>query len=767
VFYGSQNIVNTMFYVGVVRPRQSRWRERGTPLRKTSLIPGALLALAIAATPASAALPDGRVYEQVSPVKKNGNESGAQTGYTAKYTFASPDGGAIVFGGGGPQGDGASGIQQYNRSRRTAGGWTTTSALPRPTGTSEFVTYYNMPRALLPADDLSTFVFWSQESWHPDAPPVDPNNLNTQKGLYRGSFPDPVEWISQPTVSDPVVTDSGGDTTEHYPRPAGGSPDLSRVYFSYLGTLLPEDEPRRPQALDQTAEGFYEYSNGTLKSAGVLPDGSVDPYGAVAAGTVMTFVQFTNVAYPDDFHNQVSADGRNALFVSPDPRSNSGRVPQLYVRKDGQSTALISKIEGSDAPAPNGPLGVLHPRGYPGGSESRSYAFGSRDGSRVFFQTVDKLTSDAPANDDVKTYRYEVATDDLSYLPGVSGTFLAGSDDGSRLFFLADSDTKLRVWDDGVVSDVASFGVGPEEGANVFATRTTRDGSVVVFQTPAPTAGFTNSFGLDQVYRYELATSDLECVSCPTSGGEPTSAASITGGSTDDVDGLMKGPRSISGDGEQVYFDTVDALSVLDVNGKRDVYRWEDGDTRLISSGKNIYGSFYLDNDESGEDVFFATQEGLLPLDRDGAYDVYDARVGGGFPDTTPTAPCAESCQGDAPAGPGLAPLASVTFDGSGNLRPAVTVSKVRLSRWKLKGGRLALSVRAPGKGRIVVGGARVRDLKRSVGRAGTYRLSVALTRSAKSQLRRTGKLAVRLRVRYVPASGSPSSAPLRLKLKR
>ena len=62
------------------------------------------------------------------------------------------------------------------------------------------------------------------------------------------------------------------------------------------------------------------------------------------------------------------------------------------------------------------------------------------------------------------------------------------------------------------------------------------------------------------------------------------------------------------------------------VQGK-DVYEWENGVVYLISSGKSPLDSFFLDNSENGDDVFFATAQGLVPGDTDGAYDVYDARV--------------------------------------------------------------------------------------------------------------------------------------------
>ena len=70
----------------------------------------------------------------------------------------------------------------------------------------------------------------------------------------------------------------------------------------------------------------------------------------------------------------------------------------------------------------------------------------------------------------------------------------------------------------------------------------------------------------------------------------------------------------------------------------------------LLSSGTSPDPSFYLDNDESGENVFFTTRAGLVKGDTDESFDVYDARVGGGFPEPAPATGCAETCRS---AGPG------------------------------------------------------------------------------------------------------------------
>ena len=95
----------------------------------------------------------------------------------------------------------------------------------------------------------------------------------------------------------------------------------------------------------------------------------------------------------------------------------------------------------------------------------------------------------------------------------------------------------------------------------------------------------------------------------------------------------------------------------------------------LISSGTSSEESYYLDNSESGGDVFFNTAAGMVPGDRDEAYDVYDARIP--RPGDNPP-PAAVPCQGDVCQGPPSVPSllgapASATFTGLGNVtQPSV-----------------------------------------------------------------------------------------------
>ena len=183
---------------------------------------------------------------------------------------------------------------------------------------------------------------------------------------------------------------------------------------------------------------------------------------------------------------------------------------------------------------------------------------------------------------------------------------------------------------------------------HVTAVRQVAGGGVYLFAATLAAPGVPNP-GVLQIFRYDVGADELICVSCPGGGAGPTSPVgpgSVLGAG---IDRLLRGSSLGSSDGSRIFFDTADALTVKDTNGVRDVYEWENGVTHLISSGKGSNPSFYLDSSFSGDDLFFATTDSIDPADTDGQYDVYDARVGGGFPVRPALAPCSDGCQGEPP----------------------------------------------------------------------------------------------------------------------
>jgi hypothetical protein len=89
----------------------------------------------------------------------------------------------------------------------------------------------------------------------------------------------------------------------------------------------------------------------------------------------------------------------------------------------------------------------------------------------------------------------------------------------------------------------------------------------------------------------------------------------------------------------------------------------------LISGGESSSFSWFVDASSNGNDVFFDTRQQLTPEDRVGKFELYDARVDGGFPH--PSLACTGTgCQGIPPSSPQFATPASATFGGGGNPLP-------------------------------------------------------------------------------------------------
>src|ERR1019366_7389838 len=97
-----------------------------------------------------------------------------------------------------------------------------------------------------------------------------------------------------------------------------------------------------------------------------------------------------------------------------------------------------------------------------------------------------------------------------------------------------------------------------------------------------------------------------------------------------------------------------------------DVYLWHNGEVNLISDGNdNSGGVVYAGMSGTGSDIFFATPTQLVAQDTDTLGDIYDARIGGGFPAPTPESSCAgEACQGSASSSPAFGAPGSRSFTG-------------------------------------------------------------------------------------------------------
>jgi hypothetical protein len=190
-------------------------------------------------------------------------------------------------------------------------------------------------------------------------------------------------------------------------------------------------------------------------------------------------------------------------------------------------------------------------------------------------------------------------------------------------------------------------------------SRLNPDGSVLLFQSRANITGYEES-AFPQIYRYDSGAGRLHCVSCIPTGTAASGGASLQTITFDSLDPPPLGPSgfvpNLTPAGKRVFFESTEALVSTDTDEVQDVYEWEEqgvgGCTRaggcvyLISSGQSERDNFLYAHSESGDDVFFTTEDVLTDSDNGGAASIYDAKVGGGFLDPVEPEICvADGCR--------------------------------------------------------------------------------------------------------------------------
>lgn len=350
------------------------------------------------------------------------------------------------------------------------------------------------------------------------------------------------------------------------------------------------------------------------------------------------------------------------------------------------------------------------------------------NGSRVYFVANGDLLSGAErlALEGAGRPVPEVGADNLYAYDGVSGEMEFVSDlcsGYSQSGTVDDShcpnrtQTDERLW----------LGVGDASEAQTGGA----SGEYLVFPSYGQLADNDTDTAKD-VYRYDALTGVLSRVSVGENGYEANGNnnnydASISLGH---LGGFVRFQdesenRAISEEGSRIVFTTAEPLSPSATNGLVNVYEWYEnsaggGNVSLLSGGSGDTPVEDSVMDPTGTNAFFVTAEGLVRQDTDGAPDVYDARLGGGFVQSpTPPERCEdEACQGALtnPA-PLLVPGSVSQTPGEDVVTPAKTAtpikakkkSKVPKRKAKIKKRRKGSTSRRSQRGKIsgYVGGKR------------------------------------------------------------
>jgi hypothetical protein len=208
----------------------------------------------------------------------------------------------------------------------------------------------------------------------------------------------------------------------------------------------------------------------------------------------------------------------------------------------------------------------------------------------------------------------------------------------------------------------------------------TPDGRFVCFQSRADlTPDQEGRAEAGQVFEYDAQTETLVRVSKGQEGYNEDGNSSVFPATIPMLEETFTSYRinhftrlAISADGSRVFFSSPAALTRGALNGvvvheeegapvyALNVYEYHDGQVGLISGGHDIVSTLgesaveLIGTDETGLDVFFRTADRLVAQDTDDQVDVYDARIGGGFPGGV-LAPCGgDSCQDPAERVPSL-----------------------------------------------------------------------------------------------------------------
>jgi hypothetical protein len=672
--------------------------------------------------PAGAAgLADGRGYELVSPVEKDGGEvfppfpralggcEECEPGLldTIMPMVSAANGNAVSYEGTPFSAAGDAVNENQYVAARTASGWETRDLSPElEIGNSN--AEETGVKAL--SADLSRAVLYQtqQNGLCSGEEPAGYANLYLLGGECDGRpGPQPLV-VSRPPQRAPREGEAKNRFKIEF---AGASEDLSHIIFSANDALTgaSASAPSAPEVPAEIAEAesvdsedsrsdLYEHVAGGLRLVNVLPPDNEAELGEFGGGGGV----FEGGGQPD-YDHAISANGALIYWTDTSPGPNDGRV---YVRVNGEQTVEV-----------------------PGSGPSAGFLTASADGSRVL------LT-------DGRIYQLDAAAETFSEVAdlnagGGGGDFegiLGASEDLSSVYFV---DTAVLSGSQ-ENSDGQAANAGADNlylyraggGAPTFATsgvengltttekdkaatgdwqrapedrtaQVSSDGRYVAFESRASDTGFDNevvSGGCErsavkrcvEVYEYDAATGRLACASCDPSGARPTGNAELALLTPDS--GYLPEPRDITENG-RVFFNSVDSLAAGATNlGVQDVYEYEPegagtcrltaGCVSLISSGHAGSDAAFVTASPSGSDVFFTTREQLVKADKDDLIDLYDAREPHEageqveFPETSSQPPSA--CAGESECRPAYSPTPvfgsqpGAPPSGSGNLTPTL-----------------------------------------------------------------------------------------------
>ncbi len=673
------------------------------------------------------ALPDGRIWELVSPPNK---QFGLIRLTPQVEELASIDGDAVVYNVEGALGEDPVGYQGENStvlSVRGPHGWQTQNiTLPLHPGKAA---------AFELVEKWGTYEEFSQDLSQALAKP----GLNTElaPGGVEGTLylrDNESNGFSPLLTPSNVPVDTKFGSAQAKPEKASLSvaattPDLNHIVLYSSAALTPEAVPGKTRE----HENLYEWSDGELQLINILPgpDG-----GSTQESGVNVSIAGSVKEHGGRSERAISNDGRFMAWYWGTPYSKG---PNGECARPSENKGLYVRD-------------MVAKETFRIGGECPYYRTMSSDGSRIFYtenselyeyntstHTQSDLTVDhgagevnagvQPGASDISedgSYAYFVATGVLAN-GGIRGednlyllTYSMGEWSTAYIATLSKEDEKTWYAPEAGSQD-------PQPNLTGVASRVSPNGRYFAFMSERSLTGYDNADAVsgqsdEEVYLYDALEKRTVCASCDPTGARPTGISDSQPSLVDPGQvwtayervhpphwlagnlltwrGGPYQPRYLSNSG-LLFFDSSDALVPQDTNGLEDPYEYEpagvgncttenvtfsersNGCVNLISSGTSSSESGFMDASENGNDAFFVTASRLTGADYDTAYDLYDAHV------CSESAPCAsvpvspppctsgDSCKAAPSPQPEIfGPASSATFSGIGNVaeeaKPAV-----------------------------------------------------------------------------------------------
>ena len=571
----------------------------------------------------SSTLPDGRVWEMVSPPNKHGSPLEPIT-EEGGLIQAAAGGGGFAYVALGPINGEPAGVRSPHDTQllasRSASGWSTQDITTPHEEISKIHPGFPSEYKFFSASLDSSLV-------EPEgATPLSPQTTERTPYLREatGVF---VPLVTAANV--PEGTKFGGEETENTFGKSGAwtggvefrtaTPDLSHAVVASPQVLAPGFDVT---FLPTETRSLYELSDGTLQLVSVLPNG--EP--AVEAGQGVA-VGSNNL----DMRGAISNDGSRIVF-------ESGPPAHLYMRDTVRKQTLQ--------------LDVRQP-GSAGGAGAPVFQVANADGTRVFFTDTSKLTTDSTARTGLPDlYMCEVAVDgegnlacslsDLTVDPNageaanVRGEVSSVDSAGGHVYFAAngvltstpnpqgehavpgacesnaaDATCNLYTYDTNakrlslvaVVSSLDSpdwAGHGNLAVLGNLTARSSPNGAYFTFMSRRSLTGYDNHDAKsgeadEEVFLFEAGSGAVRCVSCDPTGARPR--------------GVFDEPvfPGLLVDHPRTWFGSWLAGSIPG---------WTLGPSHEVS----LYQSRYLS--DSGR-MFFNAADGLVPQDTNHVEDVY------------------------------------------------------------------------------------------------------------------------------------------------